>query len=419
MLQSSPKRMLLGVACISIGVVASDERAPAVSLYVPPAGLRPVAVPGPQTMPAAPPSVMTEPRTPGAQVPAAPEALVASPFFMMPTTVDSPGARMPLGQPSMDTIPLSLPIAEEPANSFGFLGGFIGGLAAGAAVVYSLIKRTGQKVSNEVQKLELGALSSVAVERPSVAPAGAPHSLVVKSEALSPYLAGGESLPAVLKQVTSGRTAVPAFGRPLHTINTGHGRARVVVNMAARDFGKSAKEFAYGLPGGGNILGEFDPAGYLENKSKLEVYRLREAELTHGRVGMLASLGFIVQEKFHPLFSGDGGPAIDQIPQLPIWLWGVMIAGIGAAEQNRIAVGWAKLDPETGKAPSALKDGYYPGDLGFDPLGLKPSDPAEFRLMQEKELSHCRLAMIAAAGFLAQEAVSGETWGAYWGDASF
>ena len=39
--------------------------------------------------------------------------------------------------------------------------------------------------------------------------------------------------------------------------------------------------------------------------------------------------------------------------------------------------------------------------------------------MQEKELSHCRLAMIAAAGFLAQEAVSGDTWGAYWGDASF
>ena len=31
--------------------------------------------------------------------------------------------------------------------------------------------------------------------------------------------------------------------------------------------------------------------------------------------------------------------------------------------------------------------------------------------MQEKELSHGRLAMIAAAGFLAQEAVTGKTWG--------
>jgi len=96
-----------------------------------------------------------------------------------------------------------------------------------------------------------------------------------------------------------------------------------------------------------------------------------------------------------------------------------MLAGIGGAEQYRIAKGWQKLDPVTQTASQALREGYYPGDLGFDPLGLKPTDPAEFRLMQEKELSHCRLAMIAAAGFLAQEAVSGDTWGAYWGDASF
>ena len=35
--------------------------------------------------------------------------------------------------------------------------------------------------------------------------------------------------------------------------------------------------------------------------------------------------------------------------------------------------------------------------------------------MQEKELAHGRLAMIAAAGFLAQEAVTKTTWGTYWG----
>ena len=137
------------------------------------------------------------------------------------------------------------------------------------------------------------------------------------------------------------------------------------------------KEFAYGLPGGSNILGEFDPAGFMEGKPKLEVYRLREAELAHGRVSMLASLGFLVQEKFHPLFSGDGGPAIDQIPQLPYWLWIAMTIGIGRAELFRIQKGWAKLNPETGKAESALKEGYMPGDLGFDPLNLKPEDPAE------------------------------------------
>jgi len=180
-----------------------------------------------------------------------------------------------------------------------------------------------------------------------------------------------------------------------------------------------APEFAYGLPGGANILGEFDPAGFLEGKDKLEVYKYREAELTHGRVAMLASAGFLVQEKFHPLFSGDGGPAIQQIPELPVWLWAAMLAGIGYCEQVRIARGWQKLNPETQTSSSTLREGYYPGDLKFDPLSLAPDDPADFREMQEKELSHCRLAMIAAAGFLAQEAATGQTWGTYWGDASF
>merc|ERR1719472_334138 len=134
----------------------------------------------------------------------------------------------------------------------------------------------------------------------------------------------------------------------------------------------AAPAFGFGLPGSSNILGEFDPLNLMEGKDKLEVYRLREAELAHGRVSMLASLGFLVQEKFHPLFSGDGGPAIDQIPQLPFWLWGVMLAGIGYCEQVRIAKGFAKLDPVTQTTKTVLREGYYPGVLGFDPLGLKP-----------------------------------------------
>ena len=218
--------------------------------------------------------------------------------------------------------------------------------------------------------------------------------------------------------------ANPAFRRPRALVLTPHARAflcacallspqaqappKVSPKMVA-----TSKQFAYGLPGSMGPQGEFDPANFLEGKTQLEVYRYREAELTHGRVSMLASLGFLVQENFHPLFSGDGGPAIDQIPQLPVWLWGVMTAGIGAAEAYRISIGWQEL--EDGTASSALKSSYYPGDINFDPLGLKPEDPAEFRLMQEKELAHCRLAMIAAAGFLAQEAVSGDTWGTWWG----
>ena len=187
--------------------------------------------------------------------------------------------------------------------------------------------------------------------------------------------------------------------------------------------GSQSKAFCYGLPGAIAPVGEFDPAGYSAGVDELEMFRLREAELTHGRVGMLASAGFLVQEAWHPLFNADGGPAIEQIPQLPVPLWFGMTLAIGIAESVRIQKGFANPytgEIEEGKIATSfpredttfqrLRTGYVPGDLGFDPLGLKPSDPAEFREMQEKELSHCRLGMIAAAGFLAQEAATGQTW---------
>merc|ERR1712190_698838 len=169
----------------------------------------------------------------------------------------------------------------------------------------------------------------------------------------------------------------------------------------------SASDFCYGLPGNIAPAGNFDPANILEGKSKATVYKLREAELTHGRVGMLAAAGFLVQEKFHPLFNGIGGPAIKQIPQLPPGLWFLMTLGIGISEALRIQKGWADPSENYG----GLKEGYYPGDIDFDPLGLKPEDPDELRELQEKELNNGRLGMIAAAGFMAQEAVTGTTWG--------
>jgi hypothetical protein len=185
----------------------------------------------------------------------------------------------------------------------------------------------------------------------------------------------------------------------------------------------SGGAFAYGLPGNFNIIGGgealFDPYNFLEGKSKLEVYRYRECELTHGRVAMLASVGFIVQEKFHPLFNGVGGPAIDQIPQLPFALWFSMGLGITFCEFYRIQIAFRQLNLEKLKADTAIRPGYIPGQIGFDPLGLAPTDPAEFREMQEKELAHARIAMIAAAIFLLQEGITKETWGTQWGIPDF
>nr|7Y7B_a Chain a, ACPI-13/10 [Chroomonas placoidea]7Y7B_d Chain d, ACPI-13/10 [Chroomonas placoidea]7Y8A_a Chain a, ACPI-13 [Chroomonas placoidea] len=52
------------------------------------------------------------------------------------------------------------------------------------------------------------------------------------------------------------------------------------------------------------------------------------------------------------------------------------------------------------KKPDAL-DGTAAGDIGFDPLGF--SSLADIKFLQEAEIKHCRIAMLAAAGSIAQD----------------
>ena len=60
-----------------------------------------------------------------------------------------------------------------------------------------------------------------------------------------------------------------------------------------------------------------------------------------------------------------------------------------------------------GGQPWAISSSHQPGDFGFDPMGLKPTNPAELKEMQTKELNNGRLAMIGIAGMVVQELVSG------------
>ena len=159
-------------------------------------------------------------------------------------------------------------------------------------------------------------------------------------------------------------------------------------------------------------VGFFDPLGLADKADEALLKKYREAELTHGRVAMLAVIGFLVGEKVEGssfLFDASiSGPAITHIPQVPTEFWVALIASIGAAEQFRAEKGWVDPADTPIDAPGQLLPDYIPGDLGFDPLGLKPEDPEEFFEMQTKELQNGRLAMLAAAGFLAQEAVDGK-----------
>jgi hypothetical protein len=140
--------------------------------------------------------------------------------------------------------------------------------------------------------------------------------------------------------------------------------------------------------------------------------RYREAELTHGRVAMLATVGFLVGEKVEGssfLFDSQiTGPAITHLAQVPVLFWVLLATGIGAAEQTRAEIGWVDPKDVPVARPGLLKTEYIPGDIGFDPLGLKPTDPEELKTMQTKELQQGRLAMLAAAGFMAQELVDGQ-----------
>jgi hypothetical protein len=50
-------------------------------------------------------------------------------------------------------------------------------------------------------------------------------------------------------------------------------------------------------------------------------------------------------------------------------------------------------------------ESYFPGNLGFDPLGVYPKDEEGQRRMQLAEIKNGRLAMISIFGFAIQEFV--------------
>ena len=60
------------------------------------------------------------------------------------------------------------------------------------------------------------------------------------------------------------------------------------------------------------------------------------------------------------------------------------------------------------KARSARANGdkeYFPGNLGFDPLGFYPLDEEGKSRVQLAEIKHGRVAMLAVVGYAAQEAL--------------
>merc|ERR1719428_2452437 len=152
-------------------------------------------------------------------------------------------------------------------------------------------------------------------------------------------------------------------------------------------------------------LGFWDPLGFSEGKADGRLRFYREVELKHGRVAMLAALGFLVGEQFHPLFGGDiDVPGIMAFQQTPLQsFWGLVVLAIAIAEVYSVF----SFNSPLGGEPWSIRSDHQAGDFDFDPFDLKPSDSKEFNDMQTKELNNGRLAMIGVAGMIAQELASG------------
>jgi len=158
-------------------------------------------------------------------------------------------------------------------------------------------------------------------------------------------------------------------------------------------------------------MGFWDPAGLSADLDEGKILFYREAELKHGRVSMLAALGFLVGENFHPLFGGDiDVPSYVSFQATPLQVfWPAVLVALTVLEYPSVGSFKAPVNEDgtyIDKDSFAISADRVPGDIGFDPLGLKPADEEAFLEMQNKELNNGRLAMIAIAGFVAQELVS-------------
>merc|ERR1712087_122783 len=158
-------------------------------------------------------------------------------------------------------------------------------------------------------------------------------------------------------------------------------------------------------------FGFFDPIGLSKDLDDGRLAFYREAEIKHGRVAMLAATGFLVQE--HVTFTGIDSPSYVSFeqPGLSGGLWFFLALLLGNLEGKSVET-FMPLDggivaEQNESRLFRIKAEHAAGDLGFDPLGLKPTNEKDLKSMQSKEINNGRLAMIGIAGMVAQELVSG------------
>merc|ERR1712066_992782 len=128
---------------------------------------------------------------------------------------------------------------------------------------------------------------------------------------------------------------------------------------------------------------------------------LREAEIKHGRICMLAFVGMVVQQWTH----------IPGLPVQPDWTLALdacyadKTAALGIVQISIFAFlvegRWSSHDSWIGQMDRE------PGYLGFDPLKLTKKPNFDLKAKQLSELKNGRLAMIGVASMAANHAIPG------------
>jgi light-harvesting complex I chlorophyll a/b binding protein 1 len=170
------------------------------------------------------------------------------------------------------------------------------------------------------------------------------------------------------------------------------------LHLAEKDYIHQAQYQLLSILPGGNPMKDPPPR---PRPSALVLRDYREAEIRHGRLAMLAATFWPLQEKLDKLVLQDDqfGPLIYgpiTLPYFPLIMTLLMML-----------LGYLDIYAKAIKEEEGIGDAFLPGDCFWDPLRvLEGAPPSMKRNMQERELFNGRVAMVAFAAFVFEEATS-------------
>jgi light-harvesting complex I chlorophyll a/b binding protein 1 len=152
----------------------------------------------------------------------------------------------------------------------------------------------------------------------------------------------------------------------------------------------------------GSMAGDvgFDPLGLSGiDEVGVDLYWLREAEIKHARVAMMAVAGVLQVEIFGPAPGCEMATAKNQMDAF--WqIWGAHPQYVAFALIMITIIEFFSGIAATSGRESGMR---APGDFYLDPLGFRKGDPEKFKRLQGQEIANGRLAMWAAAGEIMQD----------------